>query len=346
LITLDDRSRIKPISQELMTVRRKGIIRLVDLLYVVRDQDGNLHSKEISDLREVEKAEYGVVLRGLLEMRAAQETDASVDALAEKFSLTGNDFGLTQTDVHKVAERVSTGGSALLALFEHTWAIRLKEAIIKTGGEVIAQGLLAPTALAIGGTTLEEALAAAQWVEAQADQYAAEKSAEAEKILAEAQTQAATISDEAQQTLDKAVAEAQTRLEHARIVAAANIAASVRVASDELQQADQQLETSKEEAKAITQVGMDMADQIIAEGEAVAGAAIASGQQIAAEEIAAGKQTAEEIKAAAVMEALKLLVQARLIREGATQEALSMLATAALIEEAAIEEAESLLLTE
>jgi hypothetical protein len=68
--------------------------------------------------------------------------------------------------------------------------------------------------------------------------------------------------------------------------------------------------------------------------------------QIKEDEIVAGKQAAEEIKAAAVMEAMKVLVQAKLIREGATQEALGMLATAALIEQSAIEEAERLLLSE
>ena len=344
LILLDDRKQSVPISKELLAVRKQGIIRLVDLLYVAREQDGTLRSKEVSDLSEVEKVEYGVMIRGLLEMRAAENTDASVNALAEKFDLTGSDFGLSKSDIPKIAERISTGGSALLALFEHTWAISLKEAVIKSGGEVVAQGLLSPSALAIGGTTLEEAMANAQKIETLADQHAAEKLAEAENFLAEAQTQAAALDAEAHLTLDQAVAEAQTRIEQARIVASANIAASVRVASEELQEADQKLEMSKEEAKVITQVGIDMADQILAEGETAAAAAIASGQQIAEEEIVAGIQTAEEIKTAAVMESLKLLVQAKLIREGATQEALSMLVTAAMIEGAAIQDAERYLL--
>jgi uncharacterized membrane protein len=346
LILLDDRSRSKPISQALMAVRRKGIIRVVDMLYVIRDQEGNLRSKEISDLSDVEKAEYGVVLRGLLEMRAARETDASVNALANTFALTSNDFGLTPADVQRISEQVSTGGSALLVLFEHTWAIELKEAIIKAGGEVVAQGLLAPSALVLGGTTLEEAVASAQRIEALADQHAAEKMAEAEKVLAEAQNQAVTLDDEAQQILDQAEAEAKARIEQARIVAAANIASSVRMAATELDDADRRLESSIEEAQAITQIGMDMADQIIAEGEATAASAIASGQKIADEEIAAGKQTAEEIKAAAVMETMKLLVQAQLIKEGATKEALGMLATAALIEQSAIADAEAALLSD
>lgn len=346
LILLDDRSNSKPIAQALTAVRRKGIIRVVDMLYVIRDDDGNLQSKEISDLSDVQKAEYGVVLRGLLEMRAARETDASVNALADTFALTGNDFGLTPADVQRIAEQVSTGGSAMLVLFEHTWAIELKEAVINSGGEVVAQGLLAPSALVLGGTTLEEAVASAQRIEALADEHAAEKLAEAKKMLAEAQTQAVSLDDESHQILERAELEAKTRIEQARIVAAANIAASVRVASNELQEADHQLEMSKEEAKVITQVGVDVAEQIIADGDAIAASAIASGMQIKEDEIEAGKQTAAEIQAAAVMEAMKILVQAQLIKEGATKEALGMLVTAALIEQSAIEEAEGLLLSE
>jgi len=346
LILLDDRSHVKLIAQSLMAVRRKGIIRVVDLLYVIRDQDGNLQSKETSDLSEVEKAEYGVVLRGLLEMRAARETDATVNALADTFALRGNDFGLTPADVQRIAEQVSTGGSALLVLFEHTWAIELKEAIIEAGGEVVTQGLLAPSALVLGGTTLEEAIAAAQRIETLADQHAAEKMAEAEKILAEAQTESVSLDDEAHQILERAELEAKTRIEQARIVAAANIAASVRMASGELEEADRRLEMSKEEAQAITQVGIDLADQIVADGEAIATAAIASGQKLAEEEIIVGIQTAEEIKAAAVMEAMKLLIQAQLIKEGATKEALGMLVTAAMIEKSAMNDAEAFLLAE
>jgi hypothetical protein len=346
LVLLDDRSQGRLISQALLDVRRKGIIRVVDMLYVIRGQDGNLRSKEVSDLSEVEKAEYGVVLRGLLAMRAARDTDASVDALANSFALTGNDFGLVPVDVQRIAEQVSTGGSALLVLFEHTWAIDLKQAIIKAGGEVVAQGLLAPSALVLGGTTLEEAVASAQRIEVLAEQQAAEKLAEAQKILAEAQTQAVAVDDEANQILEKAEAEAKARVGQARIVAAANIAASVRLASEELEQADRQLEMSKEEAKVITQTGVDLAEQIIAEGDAIAASAIASGIQIKEDEIATGKKAAQEIKSAAVMEAMKILVQAQLIKEGATQEALKMLATSALIEQSAITEAEKLLLSE
>ena len=54
--------------------------------------------------------------------------------------------------------------TALLVLFEHRWALRLKEALLSAGGVVIAQGMVQPEALLEFGS----ALAAA---EGAADQY-------------------------------------------------------------------------------------------------------------------------------------------------------------------------------
>ena len=152
LLKLEDESRTLPVSQELKATRQKGVIRLVDMLYMTKDADGVVRSKEISDLNEVQKAEYGVILQGLLGMRAAYKSNSDVDKIAQAFSVAHNDFGLSGADVQGIADQIPVGGSAMLALFEHTWAVKLKEAIINAGGEALAQGLLSPEALAIGGT--------------------------------------------------------------------------------------------------------------------------------------------------------------------------------------------------
>lgn len=179
LVMLPDESRTKPIADELKAARKKGIIRLVDFLYINRDADGNLRSKEWSDLSEMEKADYGVVLKGLLGLRAAHQTNTNVDEVSKALALSQNDYGLTGEDSRKIAEQVPVGGSAMLALFEHSWAVNLREAVINAGGVVAAQGLLNPTALAVAGTTLEEALAAAEQIEAEAQFRASDELASA-----------------------------------------------------------------------------------------------------------------------------------------------------------------------
>jgi uncharacterized membrane protein len=343
LIKFSDEQRTRPISEELRAVRKTGIIRLVDLLYVYKDLDGVLHSKEISDVSGAAKAEYGILLQGLLGMRAAHKTGGDVDKIAEAMSLSPGDFGLSSEQVQQIANDLPNGGSAMLTLFEHVWAIRLKEALLNAGGELIAQGLLSPEALAVGGTTLDDAIAAAQKIEADAEGATAAQIAEADQKLAQAKSEAEVKLAEAQRVLDDAEAQAASKMEQAKIVAAAAIAASVRTAAEELQKAETSAEQSKMEADALLSRAGEMPQQrsrlalILPPGSW-------SRKIIADDTIAQGIQTAEEIKSAAALEALKILVEAQLIRREATRQAISILASAVMIEQAAAEESLSSLL--
>lgn len=333
LINLKDRGQVRSIMQELTGARKKGIIRLVDMLYLAKDQDGTLLSKEYSDLTQTEKVEYGTILKGLLGMRAAYTSGADVDKIADALSLTEGDFGLSGEQVQNIAANVPAGGSAIMALFEHAWAVELKEAIINAGGDVVAQGLLDPKALAIGGTTLEEAMASALSIEAAAELAAAEEVAKADQVLSEAEEKLT----EADLAMTEAEEQAAAKLEQADAIAAANIASSVRVAAGELKEADEVLEAGQEAAAAEVAMGAEIATEAIKAGEEEMAADIKLGRQIAQAEIEAGYQTAEEIKAAAATEALRLLVQAKLIKGEATREAFALLVSAAMIEQAAAE---------
>ncbi len=103
---------------ELRAAREKGIIRVVDLLVLKKDEDGNITAMELSDLSKEE---------------------------AEQFApLAGLDHLLTPEDIEQVARDIPNNCSAGLLLFEHTWAIGLKEAIRDSGGLALAGGLVAP----------------------------------------------------------------------------------------------------------------------------------------------------------------------------------------------------------
>ena len=365
-----DAQHMRQISDEIKAARKSGIIRLVDLMILYKDMNGVLQEKKYTDLAEGQKAEYGIVLRGLLGMRAAYKTAGEVDQITSAMSLSQSDFGITSEQVQQIAADLPNGGTALLTLFEHAWAVKLKEALLNAGGELIAQGLLSPEAMALGGTTLDEAVAAAQKIETDAEQAVAAQVAEADETLAQAKAEAEAKLAEAQRILADAEADAAARTEQAKLVAAAAIAASVRTAADELQQAEQskketeaQLEQSRLEIEALREQSMRDAaeaearlEQSRLEIEALreqskldAAATVGLGVKLASGQIQAGKraadetieqgiQTAEEIKAAAVTEALRLLLEAQLIKREATRQAISMLVSASLIEQAAADE--------
>jgi uncharacterized membrane protein len=249
VVNLPDEQLTLPISQELRAARQKGVIRLIDMLYATKDMEGNLRSKELSDLSAAEKEEFGVVLQGLFGMRVAYQSEADIDEVSEALSTSqSEDFGFSDTHLQEIAEQVPPGGSAMLAMFEHTWAVGLKEAILNAGGETIVHQFLSPEALELGGTKLTDAVEAAQAIQLAAEVSADEEIAKADRILQDAQTQAAAKIAEAQQILEQAQAEADAKVAQSQDVADAAIAASVREAAAKLREADELMEQSPPEA--------------------------------------------------------------------------------------------------
>ena len=113
--------------------QEKGIIRVVDLFVIKKDKQGNVTALELSGLSGEEAAELGPLAGDLMGLLAPE-------------------------DIEQVAAGIPNNSAAGLLLFEHTWAIGLKEAIKNAGGVAIAGGFVAPDVL----QALEEDLEAAQ----------------------------------------------------------------------------------------------------------------------------------------------------------------------------------------
>jgi len=107
------------ILRELRAARDKGIIRVVDLLVLTKDASGNLAAMELSDLSGEEAEQLGPITGDLLQV-------------------------FEPDDVEAAASNIPTNSSAGLLLFEHTWAVGLKQAILHAGGIPLAGGLVAP----------------------------------------------------------------------------------------------------------------------------------------------------------------------------------------------------------
>jgi hypothetical protein len=120
-------------------LREEGIVRLVGLLFVRKDVDGTITSLQESDLEPPAALLIGSAMRDLIGTRRF----AAVTGGASETSL----FGYTDADVRRIAAEVPTNTAVALALFEHLWALELKETIVDAGGFVVADGLVGPAAL-------------------------------------------------------------------------------------------------------------------------------------------------------------------------------------------------------
>lgn len=64
------------IRSEIESLMEKGIIRLIDLLFVWKDEDGNIKSMEATQLDEEEKMRFGAFMGGLIRYGAGGEEGA------------------------------------------------------------------------------------------------------------------------------------------------------------------------------------------------------------------------------------------------------------------------------
>jgi uncharacterized membrane protein len=135
---------------ELKRLRDLDIIRLVDLLFVNKDDDGEIVTVELSDLSQGESMEFGALAGALLGLGGDGEEGAEAGAVAGAAAMEdGRAF--SDQDVWFVADTIPPGTSAGIALIEHRWAIPLREAIQRAGGVPLADEWVHPEDLIAAG---------------------------------------------------------------------------------------------------------------------------------------------------------------------------------------------------
>ena len=334
-IGFDEDKYYRDIVQELGDIRRSGIIRLFDALYIIKHLDGTIEAKETSELGEEEKREYGTVIRGLLDLATTKGLEnVGQSDLQHALEMSGNDFGLSDSEVGEIADQIPVGTSALIVLFEHKWAVHLKESIGKAGGRLLAQGLIQPETLKVVSSELTAVMRAVEKVEATAFIEAAEAVATSEAIKAEAALEALDALLAAELIEEAARQEALETLHAARLIEAAAITEAAIVVA---------------EAEAIEDEAIAEAEMVVAVAEAVeedaiieAGMVVAAAEAVEEEailEAAVVVSAAEQAEADAIARALQAMIAADIIEEDAADRAINAIVNAQIIEIAAAEKA-------
>jgi uncharacterized membrane protein len=122
------------IVDELVRLQEQGTIRILDLLFVVKDTD----SGEIVTVEQKNET-LGSVVAGLLGLSGSE--------LGERLSTaeeSPGSFGLSRGEIQDVAESLEPGHAAGFLMIEHAWARDLKSAIRDAGGTPVGQDFLTP----------------------------------------------------------------------------------------------------------------------------------------------------------------------------------------------------------
>lgn len=165
-------------------VRSAGVIRVIDFLFVTKTQRGTLEEFQSTDLTPEERMGWGAVVGGLIGLGANGAEGMERGAVAGAVMVSENDFGLLAEDLKDVlASDLKPGMAAMVVLFEHAWAVPLKQAIVDRGGVLLAQGLISPTDLINVGSDLADAIEAEKELEAEDKQLANAKKVKGTKSL-------------------------------------------------------------------------------------------------------------------------------------------------------------------
>src|SRR5262245_44700816 len=115
---------------ELQRLRELDIVRLVDLIAVRKDADGNVDVVHESDLSVREAEQVGSIAGALIGLGAGGNEGADVGA--ELGAAAGSDGQLlADEEAWYIVDAIPNGTAAAVALVEHRWAIPLREAIVR-----------------------------------------------------------------------------------------------------------------------------------------------------------------------------------------------------------------------
>jgi uncharacterized protein YuzE len=98
----------------LVDLVESGIIRVLDLAFITKDEDGSVAGIEIAEVAEQ-----------VAEMKVFEGASSGV---------------LTDEDTAAAAEALEPGTSAALLVYENTWAGPFAAAVRRSGGQLVASG--------------------------------------------------------------------------------------------------------------------------------------------------------------------------------------------------------------
>ena len=90
-----------------------GLIRLIDVVFVTKDANGDVVGIELSDLDEATSAAF----------HSHVEIPSGL---------------LSDEDIEDIGADLAPESSAAILLFEHVWATKFRDAVLGSGGELIA----------------------------------------------------------------------------------------------------------------------------------------------------------------------------------------------------------------
>ena len=119
LIKFADAKPTGKVVPELLDLAERGIVRFVDIVFIHKEEDGNIRTVELNDL-DPESYEMFVPM------------GEHVSSL------------FTNDDLENAASKLPNSSAAMLILWENLWVAGLRKAILDAGGQLVERVQIAP----------------------------------------------------------------------------------------------------------------------------------------------------------------------------------------------------------
>lgn len=131
------------IAAELQRLRGNEMIRVIDALAVMKDEDGDVAVLRTSQLTPDEQVEYGTYVGALIGLGIGGEEGMEEGAEAGAMAAEEGGFEVfDEEEAWDVIGEIPNGTAAALILLEHMWAVPLRDAIASAGGFAISDAFI------------------------------------------------------------------------------------------------------------------------------------------------------------------------------------------------------------
>jgi hypothetical protein len=137
------------IARELLDLRGRGMIRVLDARFFHRARDGELTEVDLGPLL-AEPMDGAHAVTRLLGVNGAGGNGGLRPS--EAFARTA---GFALEDLRQLTDEIGPGDHVAAILVEHLWAAHLRDAVREAGGRLLAQGFLTPEVVMVVGAEIQ-----------------------------------------------------------------------------------------------------------------------------------------------------------------------------------------------
>ncbi len=143
----------------------RGAIRVLDVVYAVKKEDGTLERGTWTGLSEDERKKFGAIAGALIGYGYAGQDGAKIGAELgmerAETPFAEREFGESVQEIRDhlrdEARDLPPGAACCIALIEHQWMPQLRDDLRKEGIVVLGTGMIRPRSLMMLGATLRTA---------------------------------------------------------------------------------------------------------------------------------------------------------------------------------------------